>query len=114
MRLICLLTAGSLIATVYGATTSSATPATAVHKKKTKHRPVHSHVAAKQSATAVAAHRPVSYLSRLPKKHYFSSLWTSPTFADSTVGDSVDGEDLIVRRAAVQALGPYNGTVVVV
>jgi cell division protein FtsI/penicillin-binding protein 2 len=26
----------------------------------------------------------------------------------------VDGEDLIVRRAAVQALGPYNGTVVAV
>jgi cell division protein FtsI/penicillin-binding protein 2 len=26
----------------------------------------------------------------------------------------VDGEDLLVRRAAVQALGPYNGSVVVV
>ncbi len=39
--------------------------------------------------------------------------WTSPTFADSTAGDSVDGEDLTVRRAAVQALGPYNGAVVV-
>lgn len=39
--------------------------------------------------------------------------WSSPTFADSTIGDSVDGEDLVVRRAAVQALGPYNGTVVV-
>ena len=42
-----------------------------------------------------------------------SSPWTSPTFADSTMGDSVDGEDLVVRRAAVEALGPYNGTVVV-
>jgi penicillin-binding protein 2 len=40
--------------------------------------------------------------------------WTQPTFADSTAGDNVDGEDLIVRRAAVEALGPYNGTVVVV
>lgn len=29
------------------------------------------------------------------------------------MGDSVDGEDLVVRRAAVDALGPYNGTVVV-
>jgi penicillin-binding protein 2 len=36
-----------------------------------------------------------------------------PTFADSTAGDSVNGEDLLVRRAAVQALGPYNGAVVV-
>ena len=39
--------------------------------------------------------------------------WLEPTFADSTIGDSVDGEDLTVRRAAVDALGPYNGTVVV-
>ncbi|MGA2588595.1 MAG: penicillin-binding transpeptidase domain-containing protein [Bryobacteraceae bacterium] len=39
--------------------------------------------------------------------------WTEPTFADSTVGDNVDGEDLEVRRAAVEALGPYNGSVVV-
>ena len=39
--------------------------------------------------------------------------WLEPTFADSTVGDNVDGEDLTVRRAAVDALGPYNGTVVV-
>jgi len=39
--------------------------------------------------------------------------WKTPTFADSTEGDSVDGEELVVRRAAVQALGPYNGTVIV-
>jgi penicillin-binding protein 2 len=40
--------------------------------------------------------------------------WTEPTFADSTAGDHVDGEDLRVRRAAVEALGPYNGSVVAV
>ena len=40
--------------------------------------------------------------------------WTEPTYADSTVGDMVDGEDLVIRRAAVEALGPYNGTVVAV
>jgi hypothetical protein len=33
---------------------------------------------------------------------------------DPTAGDNVDGDDLEVRRAAVDALGPYNGTVVVV
>ncbi|MEO8025798.1 MAG: penicillin-binding transpeptidase domain-containing protein [Bryobacteraceae bacterium] len=41
-------------------------------------------------------------------------IWKEPTYADSTIGDNVDGEDLIVRRAAVEALGPLNGTVVVV
>jgi penicillin-binding protein 2 len=40
--------------------------------------------------------------------------WTRPTFADSTDGDRSDGEDLDIRRAAVEALGPYNGSVVVV
>ena len=40
--------------------------------------------------------------------------WTSPTFADSTDGDNIDGEDLDIRRAAVDALGQYNGSVVVV
>jgi cell division protein FtsI/penicillin-binding protein 2 len=39
--------------------------------------------------------------------------WREPTFADSTDGDWTDGEDPQVRRAAVDALGPYNGTVVV-
>jgi penicillin-binding protein 2 len=40
--------------------------------------------------------------------------WTEPTFADSTAGDNVDGEDLNIRRAAVEALGAYNGSVLVV
>ena len=64
-------------------------------------------------ASFVATHQPVSHLSRLPKKRIVFSPWNVPTFADSTEGDSVDGEDLMVRRAAVEALGPYNGTIVV-
>jgi penicillin-binding protein 2 len=39
--------------------------------------------------------------------------WRVPTYADSTDGDRVDGEDLVARRAAVDALGKLNGTVVV-
>jgi len=40
--------------------------------------------------------------------------WTEPTYADSTDGDSVTGEDLTIRRIVVRALGPYNGSVVIV
>ncbi|MBS1826242.1 MAG: penicillin-binding protein [Acidobacteria bacterium] len=40
--------------------------------------------------------------------------WREPTFADSSDGDWTDGEDQQVRKAAVDALGPYNGTVAVV
>ncbi len=83
-------------------------------KKKTRR-----HVAASSQTTARTVKasyvvRPVSRLSRLPKKHIVFSPWNVPTFADSTDGDSVDGEDLMVRRAAVEALGPYNGSIVVV
>ncbi len=42
------------------------------------------------------------------------SPWSAPTYADSTAGDSTDGEDLDIRNAAVEALGPLNGSVVVV
>lgn len=53
---------------------------------------------------------------RLPGNHRYvaGGPWLEPTYADSTVGDQIDGEDLTVRRAAVEALGPYNGSVVVV
>ena len=63
-------------------------------------------------AALVSAHPAVNHLAALQKRSS-RSPWTSPTFADSTEGDSVDGEDLMVRRAAVAALGPYNGSIVV-
>src|SRR5260370_3999795 len=63
--------------------------------------------------TLAVAHHPVSHLSKLHRRRIPSGNWSSPTFADSTEGDLVDGEDLVVRRAAVQALVPFNGTVVV-
>jgi penicillin-binding protein 2 len=40
--------------------------------------------------------------------------WKVSSFADSTIGDVVDGEDLTVRKAAVDAMNGLNGTVVVV
>jgi penicillin-binding protein 2 len=59
-------------------------------------------------ATSSAVFRPT-----VRRRRYVSSLWDEPTYADSTIGDNVDGEDLEVRRAAVEALGPLNGSVVV-
>jgi hypothetical protein len=51
--------------------------------------------------------------SKSRSRRTYYSPWITPTFADSTLGDSIDGEDLTVRRAAVSALGGYNGSVVV-
>jgi penicillin-binding protein 2 len=39
--------------------------------------------------------------------------WSGPA-VDPTEGDNIDGDDLVIRRAAVAALGPVNGSVVVV
>jgi len=72
--------------------------------------------------TAAARIQRVSYTTVRPsprrlrtvvRRRTVASPWNVPTFADSTLGDSVNGEDLLVRRAAVQALGPYNGSIVV-
>lgn len=45
--------------------------------------------------------------------HVAGGPWTASTFADSAGGDRTDGDDPFVRYAAVHALGPFNGTIVV-
>lgn len=89
----------------------SAASGRATHSAKSK-----SAQAARKSAAATPRARKASYTrgSRpVHKKRVLYSPWDTPTYADSTTGDMVDGEDLVVRKAAVDALGAYNGTVVV-
>ena len=62
---------------------------------------------AKPKPRAAAAFTAKPVRTRWPKDKVLSHY-------DPTEGDYVDGDDLAVRRAAVEALGPYNGTVVVV
>ncbi len=70
---------------------------------------------AAQNGAATARKTPTAKSAkRRPVKRVYPGRWTEPTFADSTVGDVIDGEELVVRRAAVEALGAYNGTVVAV
>ena len=116
--LVALLAVGLLSTSAFGATR---------HKVKAKagaRRIAHSQAkraaggrrSSLRKASFVRGHQPASHLARLRhgRKKFIFNPWTEPTFADSTSGDRVDGEDLIVRRAAVQALGPFNGTVVAV
>jgi penicillin-binding protein 2 len=79
------------------------------------HRRKHTHVLATASkATTSATKSSISARVRRGRAVARHSPWAEPTYADSTAGDRVDGEDLVVRRAAVEALGPYNGTVLAV
>lgn len=67
---------------------------------------------AKAAPSAVAARStPAPRRPRVRRRPW--SPWSTPTYADSTLGDDPEGEDPVVRRAAVEALGPYNGSVVV-
>src|SRR5215471_9050452 len=79
--------------------------ASAATKKKRKKAPVTLATTRKPAAAAPSAG---------PGPIIAGGPWTEPTYADSTNGDNVDGEDLEVRRSAVEALGPYNGSVLVV
>jgi len=64
-------------------------------------------------ANTTSTLRAATARTRRGHRRVFFNPWTEPTYADSTVGDSIDGEDLVIRKAAVDALGPYNGTVIV-
>lgn len=77
------------------------------HKKKKS-----SAIAAPPAVTATI--KPLMAAStKAPRKKVWTQTWDEPTYKDSTVDDKVDGEDLNVRKAAVDALGPLNGAVVV-
>jgi penicillin-binding protein 2 len=81
------------------------------------HAAVHRRLATGTSATLVATtttHGVIHSRSRYGRRRVLYSPWTEPTFADSTIGDITLGEDPVVRKAAVDALGRYNGSVVVV
>ncbi len=94
---------------------ASAPPSLAVAHSKTKKKPVKpATTAAKAVKKPVTATRRVAASPLRPTRRLVPArYWGEPTFADSTIGDRIEGEDLVVRRAAIEALGPYNGSVVV-
>ena len=94
----------------------TSTPAPAVHH--IVHRRVVHHVVRHTASRAAVLHvsasiETTSHTSRSKSRRVIWSPWTEPTYADSTFGDNVEGEDMVARKAAVDALGPYNGTVIV-
>jgi len=82
-------------------------------KAKTTARPKSAAtVPSKKSAGAPAPRAAAKAAPKRTRPAY--NPWKEPTFADSSADDDISGEDLTVRRAAVQALGRYNGSVVAV
>ena len=77
--------------------------------KKKRHKPASKVLLAKRTPRRIA----LSASARRTRARELTGVWRVPNYADSTEGDFIDGEDLAVRRAAVEALGPLNGTIVV-
>jgi penicillin-binding protein 2 len=84
--------------------TGSAFGTTSNHKKR--HRIVRNTVSAIKT-TVTSAPKLIGIRTAASKKR------TAAALVDPTLGDSVDGEDLMARRAAALALGPQNGAVIV-
>jgi cell division protein FtsI/penicillin-binding protein 2 len=63
---------------------------------------------------AVGAAPPARKASARPAAKKSSAAKKKAPLVDPTVGDNVDGDDLVVRRAAVASLGNLNGSVVAV
>lgn len=99
-----------------GKGTQKYAPKPAATKSSAKGRPVATSGAkpgARRAHTAAAWRvRPAAYRGR---PRYYYNPWKEPTFVtDATEGDVADGEDSLVRQAAMDALGNLNGTVAVV
>ena len=66
------------------------------------------------SSPALAAPAPRATRTRASIKRGSSSRYGVPTFTDSEKGDVTAFDDPVVRKAAVDALGRYNGSVVAI
>jgi hypothetical protein len=103
------LSAGSIFAV-----TDSSTPITKKARKKRKAVGKTAVAAKPATVTAPTAAASVAVASARTKRKVWVQTWDEPTYKDSAAGDRTEGEDATIRKAAVEALGPYNGSVVVV
>jgi len=92
--------------TVFATLLPAATPVKKKHAKAEARRSVASGVVLAVSVKPAAP----AGVKAAPKP---SGPWRVPTYADSTAGDYVEGDDPAVRRAAVDALGKLNGAILV-
>ena len=102
-----------LITLVWGSSLVQAIAPAPQKKKKTAHSvAVAKTVPPKKIALSVTSTHATPSPKRT-KKPLWDGPWRVPTYADSTEGDNLEGEDLTVRRAAVDALGRLNGAIIV-
>jgi hypothetical protein len=71
-----------------------------VHRRAVHSKRVVTHHVVRRATTrtgVLASIEPVTVGRKRTAHRVFFSPWTEPTYADSTFGDSIDGEDLVAR-----------------
>lgn len=87
----------------------------AVHIAHARHRSSRAHRARPTASVKPASLKTVSLTRKRPRRHHYVERFTASSYAtDITEGDVTDGEDPVVRQAAIDALGNMNGTVVAI
>jgi penicillin-binding protein 2 len=113
-----------LLAFIAALTTGGAFAVTPKHKKKAVAKSAaHKSTASARSAAAIPRATAASRTGvvattgvaarRNARRRVWVQTWDEPTYKDSTADDKADGDDPVIRKAAVEALGPFNGTIVV-
>jgi membrane carboxypeptidase/penicillin-binding protein len=98
------------------ATASSSSTSRTSHISTTHHARaarVHESATASRHIQQLQHSRRVSYTRR--RRHHYYEQFTGNSFTtDNTIGDVTEGEDPVVRQAAITALGDMNGTAVAI
>ena len=109
-----------LVLLLPGAAQAITAKKTSAKKIATAKKPALTSTATRAKANSTPVLRKASLATRRPQPSRFrqrnspyAGFWTVPNFADATDGDVIDGEDLTIRRAAVEALNGMNGAIVV-
>ena len=95
------------------ATTRHTTPAVPTHHAATTHHTLSPHVVAAHTTTA-SLHEATTHHATSTHRSYGERFYTSSFTENPAAGDVTDGEDPVVRAAALEALGNMNGTVLAI
>jgi cell division protein FtsI/penicillin-binding protein 2 len=97
-----------------GLTVTGASATTTTKHKKKKAAPQSVTVRATTTSSAATTKTSAKFAaSTSGRKRRWVQTWDEPTYKDSASGDFIEGDDPELRKAAVSALGPYNGSIVV-
>ncbi len=96
-----------------GSTDTQATT-TSAHKKASHRRAKSKRRAGAQAKTTQVASAQTTRLRRRRARRRLWNPWRITSFGDPAADDIPDGDDPLIRRAAIDALGRWNGSIVVV